>query len=75
MNLMRKRPMPSTAPQLHRSDALYVPGVHRTRREHVLVMERIYGIPVSDIPALEANGPNMKLLAERGVDLLHPVVP
>ena len=30
-------------------------------------MERIYGIPVSDVATLEKNGTNMKLLAERGV--------
>ena len=31
-------------------------------------MERIYGIPVSDIAALKAQGTNLKLLAERGVE-------
>jgi ubiquinone biosynthesis protein len=40
----------------------------------VLVMERIYGIPVSDIAALEANGTNMKLLAERGVEVFFTQV-
>lgn len=32
-------------------------------------MERIYGIPVSDVATLEKNGTNMKLLAERGVQV------
>lgn len=35
----------------------------------MMVMERIYGIPVSDVAALEAQGTNMKLLAERGVQV------
>ena len=30
--------------------------------ENVMVMERIYGIPVSDIDALNAQNTNMKLL-------------
>ena len=37
-------------------------------------MERIYGIPVSDIEALEANGTNLKLLAERGVEVFFTQV-
>jgi ubiquinone biosynthesis protein len=38
------------------SEALYVPGVWDCR-EQVLVMERIYGIPVTDIAALAASAP------------------
>ncbi len=51
------------------SDSLYVPAVHfdYTRR-NVLVMERIDGISVTDLPALTAQNTNMKLLAERGVE-------
>ncbi|MCK3681899.1 ubiquinone biosynthesis regulatory protein kinase UbiB [Aeromonas salmonicida subsp. salmonicida] len=76
LNLMREA---ANAIQLRRnftgSDALYVPEVFTEHyREHVLVMERIYGIPVSDIPALEANGTNMKLLAERGVEVFFTQV-
>ncbi len=37
-------------------------------------MERIYGIPVSDVAALEKNGTNMKLLAERGVQVFFTQV-
>lgn len=49
---------------------LYVPEVYSDYcRESVLVMERIYGIPVSDIATLEQQGTNMKLLAERGVQV------
>ena len=32
-------------------------------------MERIYGIPVNDVVALEQHGVNMRLLAERGVQV------
>jgi ubiquinone biosynthesis protein len=50
------------------SDLLYVPEVYwdYTRR-NVFVMERIHGIPVSDVAALRAAGTDMKELAERGV--------
>ncbi len=51
------------------SKELYVPEIYSDySHENMLVMERIYGIPVSDIAALEAQGTNMKLLAERGVE-------
>ena len=40
----------------------------------MLVMERIYGIPVSDVEALKANGTNMPLLAERGVQVFFTQV-
>lgn len=40
----------------------------------MMVMERIYGIPVSDVAALEKNGTNMKLLAERGVQVFFTQV-
>jgi ubiquinone biosynthesis protein len=40
----------------------------------VLVMERIYGIPVADIVALEAQNTNMALLAERGVQVFFTQV-
>ena len=41
---------------------------------NLLVMERIYGIPVSDVAALEAQGTNMQLLAERGVQVFFTQV-
>ncbi|AKJ40837.1 Probable ubiquinone biosynthesis protein UbiB [Pragia fontium] len=57
------------------SPMLYVPEIFTDYcRENVLVMERIYGIPVSDIEALEANGTNMKMLAERGVQVFFTQV-
>lgn len=57
------------------SDSLYIPFVYADYgRNNVMVMERIYGIPVSDIPALEAQGTNMELLAKRGVELFFTQV-
>ncbi len=57
------------------SPMLYIPEVYTDLcRENVLVMERIYGIPVSDITALEKQGTNMKLLAERGVQIFFTQV-
>ena len=51
------------------SKELYVPEIYPDfTHKNMIVMERIYGIPVSDIAALEAQGTNMKLLAERGVE-------
>ncbi|MEH6557530.1 MAG: ubiquinone biosynthesis regulatory protein kinase UbiB [Oceanicoccus sp.] len=57
------------------SDLLYVPEVHwdYTNR-HVLTMERIYGIPVTDVKALEQQNTNMKALAERGVEIFFTQV-
>ena len=57
------------------SPHLYVPYVYSDYcRENILVMERIYGIPVSDRDALQANGTDLKLLAERGVEVFFTQV-
>jgi ubiquinone biosynthesis protein len=57
------------------SDSLYIPWVHWDyTRKSVLVMERISGIPVSNIDALNAAGINMKVLAERGVEIFFTQV-
>ncbi|AWL13252.1 putative protein kinase UbiB [Saliniradius amylolyticus] len=57
------------------SDALYVPKVYSDYcRKNVLVMERIYGIPVSNIEALKAQHTDMKKLAERGVEVFFTQV-
>lgn len=76
LNLLREA---ANAIQLRRnfegSRTLYVPEIYSSYcHENVLVMERIYGIPVSDIEALEANGTDMKLLAERGVEVFFTQV-
>nr|WP_283777779.1 ubiquinone biosynthesis regulatory protein kinase UbiB [Sansalvadorimonas sp. 2012CJ34-2] len=51
------------------SPLLYVPRVYwEYTHTNVLVMERIYGVPVTDMEGLRKQGTNMKLLAERGVE-------
>jgi ubiquinone biosynthesis protein len=64
----------ANASQLRRnfsnSPLLYVPDVFWDySNKSMLVMERIYGIPVANIDALKAQQTNMKLLAERGVEI------
>ncbi|APS31890.1 ubiquinone biosynthesis regulatory protein kinase UbiB [Pectobacterium brasiliense] len=76
LNLLREA---ANAIQLRRnfenSPMLYVPEVYSDYcSEGMLVMERIYGIPVSDVDALTANGTDMKLLAERGVQVFFTQV-
>ena len=57
------------------SDSLYIPFVYSDySRSNVMVMERIYGIPVADIAALEAQGTNMEVLAKRGVEVFFTQV-
>ncbi|MFC3396859.1 ubiquinone biosynthesis regulatory protein kinase UbiB [Brenneria rubrifaciens] len=76
LNLLREA---ANAIQLRRnfedSPMLYIPEVYSDYcSENMLVMERIYGIPVSDINALKANGTNLQLLAERGVQVFFTQV-
>lgn len=57
------------------SPMLYIPEMYpEFCHRNVIVMERIYGIPVSDIDALQQNRTNMKLLAERGVQVFFTQV-
>ncbi|MDC8832381.1 ubiquinone biosynthesis regulatory protein kinase UbiB [Alteromonas gilva] len=57
------------------SEALYVPQIYSDYcRPNVLVMERIYGIPISDIDALIAQNTNLRILAERGVEVFFTQV-
>ncbi|CAA0082574.1 putative protein kinase UbiB [Zhongshania aliphaticivorans] len=57
------------------SDVLYVPEVYWDfTRRNVLVMERIYGIPVTDLDTLREQGTDMKKLAERGVEIFFTQV-
>jgi len=52
------------------SPLLYVPDVHWDWcRDNVMVQERIYGTPIGDIETLISSGTNMKVLAERGVEI------
>ena len=57
------------------SALLHVPQVYwdYTCRD-VFVMERISGIPVTDMAALKARGTDLKLLAERGVEIFFTQV-
>lgn len=57
------------------SESLYIPFVYSDySRSNVMVMERIYGIPVSDTARLIANGTDMELLAKRGVEVFFTQV-
>lgn len=69
----------SNATQLRRnfkdSELLYMPEVYwEYTRSKVMVSERIYGIPVANIDALHTQGTNMKMLAERGVEIFFTQV-
>src|SRR5690606_29255372 len=57
------------------SPMLYVPKVYWDYcRQNVLVMERIYGIPVSQVDELRAAGINIRRLAETGVQIFFTQV-
>lgn len=57
------------------SEMIYLPEVYwEYTRTKVMVSERIYGIPVADIDAIKAQGTNIKLLAERGVEIFFTQV-
>ncbi len=76
LDLMREA---ANAAQLRRnfegSVLLYVPEVHwPLTRHNVMVMERIRGVPVSDIATLKARGTNMQKLAETGVEIFFTQV-
>lgn len=69
----------ANASQLRRnfsnSDLLYIPQVYWPYTSHkILVMERIYGISISDISGLKKQGINLKKLAERGVEIFFTQV-
>lgn len=76
LDLMREA---ANASQLRRnftnSPLLYVPEIFWDyTRDNVLVMERISGIPVSDINELHRQGINIKKLAERGIEIFFSQV-
>jgi len=57
------------------SPVLYVPKVYWDyTRKNVLVMERIHGIPVTDISQLNESKVDFKKLAETGVDIFFTQV-
>jgi ubiquinone biosynthesis protein len=76
LDLMREG---ANAAQLKRnfdgSDLLYVPDVYWDYcRPQVLVQERIYGTPISDMETLRNAGTNIQALAENGVEIFFTQV-
>jgi ubiquinone biosynthesis protein len=76
VDLMREA---ANASQLRRnffeSELLYVPEVHWDFcRRNVLTLERIEGIPISDMAALKAAGTNIERLAKNGVEIFFTQV-
>jgi ubiquinone biosynthesis protein len=57
------------------STELYVPEIYWPYcREQVLVMERVSGVPVSDIQGLRDRGVNLERLAKRGIRVFYTQV-
>ncbi|MDE0786009.1 MAG: ubiquinone biosynthesis regulatory protein kinase UbiB [Porticoccaceae bacterium] len=57
------------------SSMLHVPEIYWPySNKDVLVMERIYGVPVTDIDRLKAAGVDFKILAQRGVEIFFTQV-
>lgn len=57
------------------SSSLYVPHIYSDLcAKNVLVMERIYGIPISDMDALLKQNTNLQRLAEKGVEVFFTQV-
>jgi len=57
------------------SDLLYVPEVYWDYcRRNVLVMERIHGVPISDMQRLRSSGADIARLAENGVRIFFTQV-
>jgi ubiquinone biosynthesis protein len=76
LDLMREA---ASASQLSRnfkdSGKLYIPEIHwPLTRNNVMVMERVSGMPISDIDVLRRNGVNLKRLAETGVEIFFAQV-
>jgi ubiquinone biosynthesis protein len=76
LDLMREA---GNAAQLKRnfegSDLLYVPEIYWDNcRPEVMVQERIYGTPISDMDTLRAAGTNIQALAENGVEIFFTQV-
>ena len=57
------------------SPMMYVPDVYWDYcTEKVMTMERIHGVPVTDLETLKAKNANLALLAERGVEIFFTQV-
>lgn len=71
LDLMREA---ANAAQLRRnfenSRLLYVPEVYWDYcRKNLMVMERVHGVLINDVPELKRRGANIKRLAENGVEI------
>ncbi len=69
----------ANASQLRRnfenSSLIYIPFIDWDyTRKSVLVMERIHGVPIADTETLKDAGVNMKVLAEKGVEIFFTQV-
>ena len=76
LDLMREA---ANASQLRRnfqgSKDLYIPEVYWPHcRRNVMVMERIYGIPIGNVEELRHQGVDMKMISERGVEIFFTQV-
>lgn len=76
LDLMREA---ANASQLRRnfanSDMMYVPKIYWDyTRDHVMTMERIYGVQISDIKTLEKNHVDLKKLSQYGVEIFFTQV-
>jgi ubiquinone biosynthesis protein len=59
----------------HNSSMLYIPEIYWDFcSKNVMVMERIYGVQISDITALHAQGTDMQKLSERAVEIFFKQV-
>jgi ubiquinone biosynthesis protein len=57
------------------SPMLYVPEIYWSHtNEKVMVMERIYATPVTDVDTLQQHNTDFKVLAERGVEIFFTQV-
>jgi ubiquinone biosynthesis protein len=76
LDLMREA---GNAAQLRRnfdqSQELYIPEIYWDYcHVNVLTMERVSGVPISDVQALRDRGANIELLAKRGVEIFFTQV-
>lgn len=76
LNLLREAANAAQLKHNFRASAiLYIPKIYwEYCTEQVLVMERISGVPVTDIATLQAKKVNMKKVAERGVEIFFTQV-
>ncbi len=69
----------ANASQLRRnfegSDLIYVPKMHwEYCHANVMVQERVFGAQITDMDTLKAHGVNLKVLAEKGVEIFFTQV-